>query len=113
MHWIYWVGPGMGAMLATGVYKLMKMLQYEHAVSAVFRGFPMPALTIVYRTLGKTTTISVNKTRTIQAARFFRVEEGLVILGRTCKTEFYCKERIGKRRVIFEGSRVTCSDHAN
>lgn len=30
-HWIYWVGPGIGAMLAAGFYRVMKMLEYEHA----------------------------------------------------------------------------------
>lgn len=29
--WIYWVGPGLGAMLATGLYKLLLVLQYESA----------------------------------------------------------------------------------
>jgi aquaporin related protein len=28
-HWIYWLGPTMGALLAVGFYKLLKFLQYE------------------------------------------------------------------------------------
>jgi aquaporin related protein len=28
-HWIYWVGPGLGAMVAVGFYKLIKVLEYE------------------------------------------------------------------------------------
>lgn len=30
-HWIYWVGPGMGALLASGFYRTVKMLNYETA----------------------------------------------------------------------------------
>lgn len=30
-HWIYWVGPLLGALLASGFYKLMKGLEYETA----------------------------------------------------------------------------------
>ncbi|KAI5851731.1 aquaporin-1, partial [Morchella snyderi] len=30
-HWIYWVGPGLGAMLASSFYKLIKILEYESA----------------------------------------------------------------------------------
>jgi aquaporin related protein len=33
VHWIYWVGPGLGALVAAGLYALMKKLEYEHAVS--------------------------------------------------------------------------------
>lgn len=28
-HWIYWVGPMLGSILATGFYKLMKAFDYE------------------------------------------------------------------------------------
>jgi len=28
-HWIYWVGPALGAIVAVGFYKLVKMLEYE------------------------------------------------------------------------------------
>ncbi|KAK2731965.1 hypothetical protein FQN55_004293 [Onygenales sp. PD_40] len=28
-HWIYWIGPGLGSLLATGMYYLLKMLRYE------------------------------------------------------------------------------------
>ncbi|KGB77441.1 aquaporin rerated protein, other eukaryote [Cryptococcus deuterogattii 99/473] len=28
-HWIYWVGPGLGAILAAGFYSLLKFLEYE------------------------------------------------------------------------------------
>lgn len=28
-HWIYWVGPLLGALLASGFYKIMKVLRYE------------------------------------------------------------------------------------
>ncbi|GFZ47397.1 Aquaporin-2 [Saitozyma sp. JCM 24511] len=28
-HWIYWVGPGLGATIAAGFYKMLKFLQYE------------------------------------------------------------------------------------
>ncbi|KAF3941191.1 Aquaporin-2 [Dactylella cylindrospora] len=30
-HWIYWVGPMLGALLATGLYKFLKLLNYETA----------------------------------------------------------------------------------
>ena len=30
-HWIYWVGPGLGAVVAAGFYKFIKMLEYETA----------------------------------------------------------------------------------
>jgi len=28
-HWIYWVGPILGSLLATGFYKLMKVFEYD------------------------------------------------------------------------------------
>lgn len=28
-HWIYWVGPGLGSLLAVAFYKLVKGLEYE------------------------------------------------------------------------------------
>jgi len=30
-HWIYWLGPFMGAFVAAGIYKLFKTLHYETA----------------------------------------------------------------------------------
>jgi len=30
-HWIYWVGPILGSLLASGFYKFIKMLEYESA----------------------------------------------------------------------------------
>ena len=30
-HWIYWVGPGLGAVIAVVFYKFIKMLEYEVA----------------------------------------------------------------------------------
>ncbi|KAK9244426.1 aquaporin-like protein [Lipomyces tetrasporus] len=30
-HWIYWLGPMLGAVLAAGLYKVLKFLQYETA----------------------------------------------------------------------------------
>lgn len=30
-HWIYWVGPVLGALLASGYYKFIKMYHYEEA----------------------------------------------------------------------------------
>lgn len=30
-HWIYWLGPALGALLAAGLYKFMKILEYETA----------------------------------------------------------------------------------
>lgn len=30
-HWIYWVGPGLGAIIAVVFYKFIKMLEYEVA----------------------------------------------------------------------------------
>lgn len=28
-HWIYWLGPALGALLSTGLYVMMKVLDYE------------------------------------------------------------------------------------
>ena len=30
-HWIYWVGPAMGGLLAAGYYKFVKLWKYEEA----------------------------------------------------------------------------------
>lgn len=30
-HWIYWIGPGLGAIVAAGFYKFIKVLEYETA----------------------------------------------------------------------------------
>lgn len=30
-HWIYWAGPAVGAILAAGLYKFLKILDYERA----------------------------------------------------------------------------------
>jgi aquaporin rerated protein, other eukaryote len=30
-HWIYWLGPFMGALLASGLYRFMKIMEYETA----------------------------------------------------------------------------------
>ena len=30
-HWIYWVGPALGAIVAVGFYRFVKMLEYETA----------------------------------------------------------------------------------
>lgn len=30
-HWIYWLGPALGAVIAFGFYKLVKILEYETA----------------------------------------------------------------------------------
>ena len=30
-HWIYWAGPAAGAVLAAGLYKFLKILDYERA----------------------------------------------------------------------------------
>ncbi|KAI9819115.1 MAG: hypothetical protein M1827_007271 [Pycnora praestabilis] len=30
-HWIYWLGPALGALIASGFYKFIKMLEYETA----------------------------------------------------------------------------------
>jgi aquaporin related protein len=30
-HWIYWIGPFVGALLAAALYKLVKSLEYERA----------------------------------------------------------------------------------
>jgi aquaporin rerated protein, other eukaryote len=30
-HWIYWAGPYSGSMLAAGLYKLLKILEFEKA----------------------------------------------------------------------------------
>ena len=30
-HWIYWVGPALGAVIAVGFYQFIKMLEYEVA----------------------------------------------------------------------------------
>jgi len=32
-HWIYWLGPFLGAILAVAVHKLLKFLQYQTANS--------------------------------------------------------------------------------
>lgn len=31
-HWIYWLGPAMGATLAAGFYKVIKMMHFETVV---------------------------------------------------------------------------------
>ena len=30
-HWIYWTGPTVGSVLAAGLYKFLKILEYERA----------------------------------------------------------------------------------
>ena len=30
-HWIYWLGPLLGAIVAAGFYKFIKILEYENA----------------------------------------------------------------------------------
>ena len=30
-HWIYWLGPLLGALLASGLYRFMKIMEYETA----------------------------------------------------------------------------------
>ena len=30
-HWIYWVGPALGAVVAVLFYRLVKILEYENA----------------------------------------------------------------------------------
>lgn len=30
-HWIYWAGPGLGAVLAAGYYRFVKWAHYEEA----------------------------------------------------------------------------------
>ena len=30
-HWIYWLGPALGAILAVGLYRIVKLLEYETA----------------------------------------------------------------------------------
>ena len=30
-HWIYWLGPALGALIAVGFYRFVKMLEYETA----------------------------------------------------------------------------------
>lgn len=30
-HWIYWVGPGLGSLLAVALYRFLKLLEYETA----------------------------------------------------------------------------------
>ncbi|KAI0099914.1 aquaporin-like protein [Nemania sp. FL0031] len=30
-HWIYWLGPGLGALIASGYYRFVKMCHYEEA----------------------------------------------------------------------------------
>ena len=30
-HWIYWIGPILGSLVAAGLYKFMKILEYETA----------------------------------------------------------------------------------
>jgi aquaporin rerated protein, other eukaryote len=37
-HWIYWVGPFLGSLLASGFYKFIKMLEYETANPGQDRG---------------------------------------------------------------------------
>jgi len=32
-HWIYWLGPILGALVASGFYKFIKVLEYESAVA--------------------------------------------------------------------------------
>jgi len=33
-HWIYWIGPGLGAVIAVLLYRLIKILEYETANAA-------------------------------------------------------------------------------
>ncbi|RSH95264.1 hypothetical protein EHS25_000350 [Saitozyma podzolica] len=65
-HWIYWVGPGLGATIAAGFYKMLKFLQYETVLGpeadadvvpppAVFSGAAVdPEKTAAVRTLAVT-----------------------------------------------------------
>jgi aquaporin related protein len=41
-HWIYWVGPFLGALLAAGLYKFMKVLEYENANPGQDSECPLP-----------------------------------------------------------------------
>lgn len=41
-HWIYWVGPFLGSLVAVAFYKLVKGLEYETVVSSARHGHDEP-----------------------------------------------------------------------
>lgn len=43
-HWIYWVGPGLGALIAWCFYRFIKMLEYEVRISTLMPRFPVEAI---------------------------------------------------------------------
>ncbi|KAI9635226.1 aquaporin-like protein, partial [Dioszegia hungarica] len=43
-HWIYWLGPALGAIIAAGFYKMLKWLQYETVLGPEDGEAPRPAV---------------------------------------------------------------------
>lgn len=39
-HWIYWLGPALGALLAAGYYRFVKWIHYEEANPGQDEGHP-------------------------------------------------------------------------
>ncbi|GAW26302.1 putative aquaporin rerated other eukaryote [Rosellinia necatrix] len=43
-HWIYWVGPGLGAVIASGYYRFVKFCHYEEVNPGQDASSPIPSV---------------------------------------------------------------------
>ncbi|KAA8902682.1 aquaporin-like protein [Sphaerosporella brunnea] len=56
IHWIYWVGPGLGALLAAALFRFMKKMEYETAVGFLLLR-PCVLVLMRFRILARTTIV--------------------------------------------------------